>query len=154
MLSLRCTTTLLLLAVVALSRTASVSAENPDDLCCLCDECGFPASGRDNLNVDEFGATCYDKLLEMVDPENINVLSSDGKQQCQVQINRHRQRCCDPNYDPIEIAVAPTPAPVINLPYGTEPLCDLCPDGRFPGLPKTVAAVLYIPGTFRMVLFD
>jgi hypothetical protein len=136
-------TWIVLLCAVAISRTYTVSAEGIDDLCCLCDECNFPASGRDNLNVDQFGSTCYDKLLDMADTENA---STNGSGECQKQIALHRRRCCDASYNPIEIAIAPTPAPVINLPYGNEPYCDLCPDGRFPGIPKTVTAVLYIPG--------
>jgi hypothetical protein len=132
-----------LLYVVAISRTYTVSAEGVDELCCLCDECYFPASGRDNLNVDQFGTTCYDQLLSMADTENA---STNGSGECTKQIALHRRRCCDSSYTPIDIAIAPTPAPVINLPYGNEPFCNLCPDGRFPGIPKTVTAVLYIPG--------
>lgn len=132
-----------LLCTVAISNTYSVSAEAIDELCCLCEECYFPASGRENLNVDEFGTTCYEQLLSMADTANG---STNGSGECTKQINLHRQRCCDPSFNPIEIAVAPTPAPVINLPTGNEPYCDLCPDGRFPGNPKTVTAVLYIAG--------
>jgi hypothetical protein len=84
--------------------------------------------------------------LEIVDPQNINIFTSGGLGQCNREIAMYRQRCCDATFDPIDIAIAPTPAPVINLPKGTEPLCDLCPSGKFPDLPKTVAAVLYIPG--------
>jgi hypothetical protein len=128
---------------VIISRTYTVSAEAIDELCCLCDECYFPASGRENLNVDEFGTTCYEQLLSMSDTENA---STNGSGECTKQINLHRRRCCDSTFNPIDIAIAPTPAPVINLPFGSEPYCDLCTDGRFPGLPKTVTAVLYIPG--------
>jgi hypothetical protein len=134
---------IVLFCTVAISRTSTVSAEAIDELCCLCDECYFPASGRDKLNVDEFGTTCYEQLLSMADTENS---STNGSGQCQKQIALHRKRCCDSSYNPIDIAIAPTPAPVINLPYGSEPYCDLCTDGRFPGKPKTVTAVLYIPG--------
>jgi hypothetical protein len=134
---------IVLFCTVAISNTITVSAQG-DDLCCLCDECHFPAPGRDNLNVDEFGTTCYQQLLSMADPENA---SKVGSQQCTNEINLHRRRCCDSTFNPIDIAVAPTPAPVINLPQGVEPYCDLCVDGRFPGNPKTVTAVLYIPGT-------
>jgi hypothetical protein len=128
---------------VIISRTYTVSAEAIDELCCLCDECNSPASGRGYLNVDEFGTTCYEQQLSMADTENA---STNGSEECTNQINLHRRRCCDSTFIPIDIAIAPTPAPVINLPNGTEPYCDLCADGRFPGLPKTVTAVLYIPG--------
>lgn len=134
---------IVLFCTVVISSPYTVSAEGIDELCCLCDECFFPASGRDNLNVDEFGTTCYEQLLSMADTENS---STNGSGECTKQIALHRRRCCDSSYTPIEIAVAPTPAPVINLPYGSESYCDLCTDGRFPGLPKTVTAVLYIPG--------
>jgi hypothetical protein len=134
---------IVLFSTVAISNTNTVSAEAVDELCCLCDQCYFPASGRDNLNVDEFGTTCYQQLLSMADTENS---STNGSGQCAKEIALHRRRCCDSSYDPIDIAVAPTPAPVINLPDGTEPYCNLCVDGRFPGNPKTVTAVLYIPG--------
>jgi hypothetical protein len=132
-----------LLLTVVLSRTAIVSADYWDELCCLCDECDFPASGRENLNVDQFGTTCYDQLLNMADTENS---STNGSAECAKQINLHRDRCCNRNSVVIDIAVAPTPAPQVNLPYGDEPYCDLCEDGRFPGLPRTVTAVLYIQG--------
>jgi hypothetical protein len=128
---------------VIISRTYTVSSEGIDDLCCLCDECSLPASGRENLNVDEFGTTCYEQLLSMSDPQNP---STNGSEECTEQINLHRQRCCNSTFIPIDIAIAPTPAPVVNLPLGSEPYCDLCTDGRFPGLPNTVTAVLYIRG--------
>jgi hypothetical protein len=134
---------IVLFFTVATSRIYTVSAEGLDELCCLCDECSSPASGRDNLNVDQFGTTCYDQLLSMADTDNA---STNGSGECTKQIALHRRRCCDSSYSPIEIVIAPTPAPVINLPYGSEPYCNLCPDGRFPGIPKTVTAVLYIPG--------
>jgi hypothetical protein len=134
---------IVLFFTVAISRTHTISAEGLDELCCLCDECYFPAAGRDDLNVDQFGTTCSDQLLSMADTDNA---STNGSGACRRQIALHRRRCCDPDYTPIEIAIAPTPAPVINLPYGSEPYCNLCPDGRFPGIPKTVTAVLYIPG--------
>jgi hypothetical protein len=133
---------IVLFCTVAISTTYTVSAQY-EEFCCLCDECNFPASGREYLNVDEDGTTCYDQFLSMADTENA---STNGSGACRSQIALHRRRCCDPDFDPIDIAVAPTPAPVINLPYGSEPFCDLCPDGRFPGIPKTVTAVLYIPG--------
>jgi hypothetical protein len=125
------------------SLATRATADYWDQLCCLCDECDFPASGRENLNVDQFGTTCYDQLLDMADTENG---STNGSAECAKQINLHRDRCCNSNFVPIDIAVAPTPAPVVNLPYGDEPLCDLCHDGTFPGLPRTVTAVLYIDG--------
>jgi hypothetical protein len=136
-------TWIVLFCTVATYSPYTVSAETFDELCCLCDECEFPASGRDNLNVDQFGTTCYDQLLSMADTENA---STNGSGECTKQIALHRRRCCDSSFKPIEIAIAPTPAPVINLPYGSEPFCNLCADGRFPGIPKTVTAVLYIPG--------
>jgi hypothetical protein len=134
---------IVLFSTVAMSRAYTVSAEGIDELCCLCDECYFPASGRDNLNVDEFGTTCYEQLLSMADNDNA---STNGSGECTKLINLHRRRCCDSSFVPIDIAIAPTPAPVTNLRPGSEPYCDLCRDGRFPGLPRTVTAVLYIPG--------
>jgi hypothetical protein len=134
---------IVLFCTVAISSPYTVSAEGIDELCCLCDECYFPASGRDNLNVDQFGTTCYEQLLSMADTENS---STNGSGECTKQIALHRNRCCNSAYTPIDIAIAPTPAPVINLPFGSEPFCNLCTDGRFPGKPKTVTAVLYIPG--------
>jgi hypothetical protein len=138
-----CSTWIVLFFTVVISRTYTVSAESIDELCCLCDECYFPASGRDNLNVDEFGTTCYEQLLSMTDPENS---STNGSSECTKQIALHRRRCCDSSFNPIDIAIAPTPAPVVSIPFGSEPYCDLCTDGRFPGSPKAVTAVLYIPG--------
>jgi hypothetical protein len=110
-------------------------------LCCLCEECYLPASG--SRFVDESGLTCDMLLLVMADPTNESTVGSSA---CQSLQNSFRRTCCDSAYQPPEVAQAPTPAPRINLPQGTEPLCDLCEDGAFPGRPRTVTAVLYIDG--------
>jgi hypothetical protein len=121
-----------------------VQADESMGMCCLCEDCDFPVTGREYIPVDEFGTTCYDKILEMADGGNE---STQGSDKCKSLQNQYRQTCCDANYTPIEVAQAPTSAPVINLPSnGAEPICNVCPDGGFPDLPKTVLAILYIPG--------
>jgi hypothetical protein len=125
------------------SLVARAVADEEFGLCCLCEECYLPASGRGSRFVDESGLTCDMLLLEMADPTNESKVGSSA---CQSLQNSFRRTCCDSTYQPPEVAQAPTPAPLINLPRGTEPLCDLCEDGAFPGLPRTVTAVLYIDG--------
>lgn len=70
---------IVLFSAVAISRTCTVVAEGIDDMCCLCDECYPLASGRDNLNVDEFGTTCNEQLLAMAAPDNA---STNGSGEC------------------------------------------------------------------------
>jgi hypothetical protein len=109
----------------------------------LCEECDLPASGRGSRFVDESGLTCNMLLLEMADTDNE---SSAESSVCKSLQNSFRRSCCDSTYQPPEVAQAPTPTPQINLTRGNQPLCDLCEDGSFPGLPRTVTAVLYIDG--------
>lgn len=132
----------ILTATMALLVARAV-ADEEFGLCCLCEECYLPASGRGSRFVDESGLTCDMLLLEMADPDNESTVGSSA---CRSLQNSFRRTCCDSTYQPPEVAQAPTPAPRINLPRGTEPLCDLCEDGAFPGLPRTVTAVLYIDG--------
>jgi hypothetical protein len=95
---------IVLFCTVAISNSYTVSADAFDEMCCLCDECYFPAPGRGDLNVDKFGTTCYEQLLSMADTENS---STNGSKQCAKQIDLHRERCCDSAHDPIDIAIAP-----------------------------------------------
>ena len=134
---------LVLLACLLATALAAQPTDEELGICCLCDGCDFVANGRDDFLVDESGTTCYDILLDMADD---TTESKPGNGACQSLKAQYRQTCCDSNYDPPEVAQAPTPAPVSNLPQGKEPVCNVCPDGGKPGLPKTVAAVLYIPG--------
>lgn len=134
---------LLLPCLLLLLCALTARANEEYNVCCLCDDCDFVAPGRDDFNVDQFGTTCYDLLLDMADDQTE---SQPGNGKCRSLQARHRQTCCDASYNPPEVAQVPTPAPVINLPYGDEPLCDVCKDGRYPGIPTTVLAILYIPG--------
>jgi hypothetical protein len=95
---------IVLFCTVAISNTYTVSADSMDEMCCLCDECYFPAPGRGDLNVDKFGTTCYEQLLSMADHENS---STNGSRECTEQIALHRERCCDSAYNPIDIAITP-----------------------------------------------
>ena len=123
--------------LVVLSVLLSFSHAGIDNLCCLCTEC-YP-SVRGNFFVSDTGDTCDSTYLEMA-PLNPN------SQKCASKINQYRQTCCDPNYNPIPIAQAPDEPKQPNIPQGPHPHCDICRGGEFPGLPKTVTAVLYIPG--------
>jgi hypothetical protein len=124
-------------------RLLRVHADKTIGLCCLCEYCDFVAPGRADFLVDEFGTTCYDVLLDMADGDND---SKPGNGACASLQGKYRRACCDASYQPPEVAQAPTPAPVINLSFGNEPVCNVCPDGGFPDKPKTVLAILYIPG--------
>lgn len=142
---MRSTTFVLLTAAVLLATVANTQTAADDDigLCCLCNDCFFPPSGRGDFFVNQDGLTCNELALEMADPENA---STRGSGACRRLQRSFRQICCDASFDPPQVAQAPTPAPVINLPYGNEPVCNVCHDAAFPGLPKTVTAVLYIDG--------
>ena len=119
-----------------------VSAVNDYGLCCLCDECNVPLRGE--ALVDVTGKTCYEVEMEMVDPLNFR----PNTRQCRALQKKHRQRCCDPDYDPVPVIRAPTPTPEASdgHPKGSEPRCDLCVGGAFPGTPHTITAVLYVKG--------
>jgi hypothetical protein len=132
-----------ILTATMASLVARAVADEEFGLCCLCEECYLPASGRGSRFVDESGLTCGMLLLEMADPTNESTV---GSSTCRSLQNSFRRACCDSTYEPPEVAQAPTPVPRINLPQGTEPLCDLCEDGAFPTRPRTVTAVLYIAG--------
>lgn len=124
-------------------RLRCVQSDETIGICCLCEDCDFVVSGREFSPVDELGTSCYDVLLEMADDEND---SAPGNSACTTLQSKYRRTCCDASYSPPEVAQAPTRAPVINLPFGLEPICDICPDGGFPDIPSTVLAILYIPG--------
>ena len=132
-----------ILAATMALLVAQAVADEELGLCCLCEQCYLPVSGRGSRFVDESGLTCDVLLLEMADPTNE---STAGSSTCRSLQNSFRRACCDSTYKSPEVAQAPTPAPRINLPQGTEPLCDLCEDGAFPGRPRSVTAVLYIGG--------
>jgi len=72
--------------------------------------------------------------------------SKPGNGACQSLKTQYRTACCDNDYFPPEVAQAPTPAPFIKLPQGSEPVCNVCKDGRYPGIPSTVLAILDVPG--------
>jgi hypothetical protein len=113
-------------------RLLRVQSDETIGICCLCEDCDFVVSGREVSPVDELGTTCYDVLLEMADNEND---LAQGNGACTKLQSRYCRTCCDASYSPLEVAQAPTPAPVISLPYGPEPICDICPDGGFPDIP-------------------
>jgi len=92
-------------------------------------------SVRGDFFVTGDGDTCDSTALEMA-----SLSPSSGK--CQSMKNTHRRTCCDPNYDPIPIAQKEEDEiPGSNLPQGDEPHCDICKNGQFPGLPKTVRSM-------------
>ena len=115
------------------------------DLCCLCDRCGPPVSGREDLFVDANGKTCTDLVLEMADPRNDSTVGSD---KCEALIEQFSARCCDPNHNPLPIEQDPTDPPRGDEP-GEHPVCNLCKNGSFPKNPNTVIVALpeFIPGT-------
>lgn len=108
-------------------------ADESIGLCCLCEGCGPPV--RDTLYVDDKGKTCNELGLELADPSNG---SKPGNDACLESIRRHRRRCCDPGFTPLEIVQSPTTSPKM----GVEPLCHICKDGSFPKLPYSQIVTL------------
>ena len=121
----------------------AAAADEDIGLCCLCDDCYLATHNRGDFFIDENGLTRNKLALEMADPENESI---KGNSACRRLQNAFRKSCCDPNFQPPEVTQAPTSAPVVNISFGNEPLCNVCEHANLPGLPKTVTAVLYIDG--------
>ena len=122
----------------------TVEAENNTlGLCCLCKDCELTVPGRGIVFVNDRGMTCDKLAVEMADPENGSKM---GNNDCATLQAKHRDRCCNETAQAAWIEQNPTPAPNYDLDPGTEPHCDLCPDGGEPGIGHTVVAMLYMNG--------
>jgi hypothetical protein len=131
------------LACTLLSVFISVAVANEDyGLCCLCNGCSPAVSGRGNLAVDDQGYTCTKLILDMADSTND---IRQGNAACISLKGRWYNHCCNPNHSPAVIAQAPTSSPGDAYSQGPNSWCDLCANGKFPGKPTTVIAVLDHP---------
>lgn len=90
-------------------------------LCCLCNACK-PAYRMDFF-IDDHGTTCRELALEMADPSNS---SKQGNTVCRKLQSQHRQTCCDPNYNPVEIPQAPVAGEKNPYSTGKYNTCYLC----------------------------
>lgn len=133
--------------LVSLARSALAFKAHADEdigLCCLCDDCKRAVKGRGDMFINDNGMTCDTMALKMSDP----TLFSDGSAKCSSMQDKYRQTCCDKSFEPTPV-LQPEEDPqeeISKYPKGSEPKCDLCPDGSRPGKPNTVTAVLYMDG--------
>ncbi|GAX27918.1 hypothetical protein FisN_21Hh268 [Fistulifera solaris] len=135
-------TSLGLLTTLIVSHAAFSAADETIGLCCLCDSCGPALSGRANLAVDNKGYTCQKLIIDMADPTNS---IKQGNAACRQLQGRWYDHCCNPSHKPTAIAQSPVPSPATNYPRGSYSKCDLCRDGSYPSLDKTLVAVLNFP---------
>lgn len=131
-----------LLTTLFASIASIVAADEAIGLCCLCDSCGPPLSGRANLAVDDKGYTCQKLIIDMADPSNS---IKQGNSACRQLQGRWYDHCCNPSHRPVPIAQSPTPSPGSRYPKGQYAQCDLCRNGRYPSSENTLVAVLDYP---------
>lgn len=117
-------------------------ADETIGLCCLCDSCGPPLSGRATLAVDSQGTTCQQLVIDMADPSN-SIQQGNGL--CRQLQGQWYDHCCNPHHTPATIAQAPTASLGSSYPSGPYSTCDLCNNGQYPGLDQTLVAVLDYP---------
>lgn len=131
-----------LITTLLVSLASFVAADQDIGLCCLCDSCGPALSGRANLAVDSQGYTCQKLIIDMADPTN-SIKQGNGA--CRQLQGRWYDHCCNPSHKPATIAQSPTASPGNNYPKGQYSKCDVCRDGSYPTLDKTLVAVLNYP---------
>ena len=134
--------TLGLLTSLIVSLASTVAADEDIGLCCLCDSCGPALSGRSNLAVNNQGYTCQKLIIDMADPTNS---IKQGNAACRQLQGRWYDHCCNPSHKPTTIAQSPTVSPGNQYPKGKYSKCDLCLDGSYPSMDKTLVAVLDFP---------
>lgn len=135
-------TNLGLITTLIVSFASIVAADENIGLCCLCDSCGPAVTGRANLAVDSQGYTCQELIIDMADTSND---IKQGNSKCRQLKSRWYNHCCNPSHKPSTIAQSPTASPGNQYPKGNYPKCDLCQNGSYPSLDKTLVAVLDYP---------
>ncbi|GAX28999.1 hypothetical protein FisN_1Hh003 [Fistulifera solaris] len=127
--------------IFAFALASRTKADEEIGLCCLCDSCGPPVSGRATLAVDSQGTTCQQLVIDMADPTNIQ----QGNQLCRQLQGQWYDHCCNPNHTPSIIAQNPTVSEGASYPSGPYSSCNLCENGQYPSLDQTLVAVLDFP---------
>lgn len=117
-------------------------ADQDIGLCCLCDSCGPPVTGREMLAVDSQGTTCQQLAIDMADPTNS---MQQGNSLCRQMQGQWYNHCCNPRHIPSQIAQAPTASAGSSYPSGPYATCDLCTNQQYPSLDQTLVAVLDFP---------
>ena len=93
------------------------------------------------------GTTCAQKAINMAK-------LSPGSNECKEQVYFWRNICCAGGR-PKDVAVAPTPAPVVSgQGTGPNPVCHICRGGDFPGNPSMVINMLYIGASDCKYYYD
>jgi hypothetical protein len=135
----RLTTALLTLLSLQTAHTADL-----DEFCCLCTSCSYPGA-RADIFLNDGGLSCAKLDAVMFNPAN----HRPGTSSCIQQQNSYRDVCCNPSSTfqsvPQKATIAPGP-PVVNMPQGNEPHCDLCFNKNYPTKPYTITTVAYVPG--------
>lgn len=122
----------MLAILVSMNAPIQVSA---GDLCNICKDAADVAWPYAVLKND--GTTCSQMAVNMA-------LLEPDSEDCAQLIYFWRETCCGPN-EPINVPVAPTPAPVVSgIGSGPNPICHICRDGDFPGSTTMVINMLYI----------
>jgi hypothetical protein len=127
----------LLLALAAL-----VAADEEIGLCCLCDGCNGPASGRGDLAVSTNGLTCNQLVLTMADPTE----HQQGSSSCKTLKSEYYNHCCNEGYSPVSYQAATIGSPGDKFSQGSNPVCTLCHNGKYPEEEYTITAVLGFSG--------
>lgn len=128
--------------IISFALVSLALADEEIGLCCLCDSCGPPLSGREMLAIDSQGTTCQQLVIDMADPTNS---IQQGNQMCRQLKSQWYNHCCNPSHIPSQIAQAPTVSAGVNYPSGPYPSCDLCINGQYPSQDLTMVAVLDYP---------
>jgi len=116
-------------------------------LCCLCSGCGRAVDGRGSQVISSSGRTCNTMALKMADKTKFRV----GSTKCKRFQDRFRNKCCNSSYrfvPKLTINKTTKNVPQKNYGKGSEPVCHVCHNGKFPRRPNTVTAVLYMPGKY------
>jgi hypothetical protein len=108
--------------------------------CCLCGELKCSAFGNKGTVLATPTQTCNAKILEIAEH------TREGSPQCSSARNSQFFNACCTNAAAPRIAAAPTPAPCSGFRQGPNPVCELCHGGKFPEKPRTITAILGVPG--------
>jgi hypothetical protein len=128
-------------ALLTLLSLQKVLADAELGFCCLCNRCSYPGS-RADIFLNDSGLSCAKLDSMMFNPGN----ARPGSASCIQNQNAYRDVCCNPNSSFQSVPQRATQPPVMNIPQGNEPWCDICLNKSYPAKPYTITTVAYMPG--------
>ena len=126
--------------IVFCAISLSLFVSNANALCCLCEHCKDPVSGRGNLHIDQ-KLTCDLAFNYLFDEKSDLRLAYS----CSTLQERFRDSCCNEtsNPRPVEQEQEPDEGPTANMSRGPYQTCELCSNKNYPKKAHNFIAVLY-----------